>query len=222
MSEYFCKSLSTGSISLPRLNAMSNTRRRRIALSLGAPRAPRRWKASDRTASQVRQGRAWRGACITAHGWCESRRLNRATKKPASTSTFLAIARGFQIVLLARAEVSWQAIHRADQIGDSFNRDGLTPRGLSGALQALADNVGLRTPAPPRFRLDLRHEGLRQSYGDSFHMRIVLQDRQPCKTEIPNQLGRIDDRPAEAHTRRREEAHGGATEQQDQRVKSRA
>jgi hypothetical protein len=190
MSEYFCKSLSTGSTSLSRLKATSNARRRRIALSPGVPRAPRRWKASDRTASQVRQGRAWRGACITAHGWCESWRLSRATKKPASTSTFLAIARGFQIVLLARAEVGWQAIHRADQIGDGINRGGLTPRGLSGALQALADNVGLRTLASARFCLDLRHEGLRQSYGDSFHVRIVLRSRQPCKTEVPNQLGR--------------------------------
>jgi len=35
----------------------------------------------------------------------------------------------------------------------------------SGALQALANDIGLRTPAAARFRLDLGYERLGQSYG---------------------------------------------------------
>src|SRR3972149_6901169 len=164
-SAYFCNSLSTDSTSLSRSKATIRARRRSSALSPGAPRAPRRWKASDRTASQVRQGGAWPGACVTAHGWWESRRLSRATRKPASTSTFLAIARGFQVSLLSCAQVGRQAFDRANEIGNGIKRRGLTPCGSSGALQALANYVGLRTPAPARFHLDLGYERLGQSYG---------------------------------------------------------
>src|SRR4029077_6311446 len=157
-SAYFCKSLSTDSTSLSRSKAAIRARRRSSALSPGDPRAPRRWKASDKTASQVRHGGARPGAWVTVHWWCESRRLSKATKKPASTSTFLAIARSFQVSLLSCTQVGWQAVHRADEIGNALKRRGLTPFGSRGALQALAHDVGLRTPAPARFSLDLGYE----------------------------------------------------------------
>ena len=121
-SAYFCRSLRTDSTSLSRSKAAIKARRRSSSLSPGAPRAPRRWNASDRTASQVRQGGAWPGASVTAHWWWESRRLSKATKKPASTRTFLAIARGFQVALFSRAQVGGQTFHRADQIGDGIKR----------------------------------------------------------------------------------------------------
>src|ERR1035437_9418523 len=54
-SAYFSKSLSTGSTSLSRLKAAIRARRRSSPLTAGAPRAPRRWMASGRTASQARQ-----------------------------------------------------------------------------------------------------------------------------------------------------------------------
>src|SRR5882724_9484929 len=183
-SAYFCKSLSTDSMSLSRSKAAIRARRRSSALSPGVPRAPRRWKASDRTASQVRQGGAWPGACAAAHWWWESRRLSKATRKPASTSTFLAIARGFQVSLLSCAQVGRQAIHRADEIGNGIKQRGLTSFGSGGTLQALANHVGLRTLAPPRFRLDLGYERLRQTYSKSFHTMIVLRGCQACKTEL--------------------------------------
>ena len=163
---YFCKSFSTDSQSLSRSKAAIRARRRSSSLSPGAPRAPSRSKASDRTASQVRQGGAWPGACVTAHWWCESRRLSKATKKPASTSMFLAIARGVQVALCSRAQVGRQAVHGADEIGNGIKRRGLTSFfWSSGALQALAHDIGLRTPAPARFRLDLGYEQLGQSNG---------------------------------------------------------
>jgi hypothetical protein len=56
------------------LKATSTTPRRSSALSPGAPGVPRRWKASDKTASHVLQGGASRGACATAQWWWESRR----------------------------------------------------------------------------------------------------------------------------------------------------
>src|SRR2546422_4335329 len=41
----------------------------------------------SRAASQVFQGGARRGDWAAAHGWWRSRRLSRAIRKPASTST---------------------------------------------------------------------------------------------------------------------------------------
>lgn len=183
-SAYFCKRLSTDSTLLSRSKAAITARRRSRALSAGAPRAPRRWKASERTASQVRQGGGWPGACVAAHWWWESRRLSKATKKPASTSTFLAIARSFQVALLSCAQIGRQAVQRADQIGNGSKRRGLTPSGSSGALQALANDVGLRTPAVARFDLDLGYERLGQSYGKSFHTISVLRCCRECKTNL--------------------------------------
>jgi hypothetical protein len=138
---------------------------------------------SRKSTRGCQQGGAWPGACVTAHWWWESRRLSKATTKPASTSTFLAIARGFQVSLLSCAQVGRQAVDRADEIGNGIKRRGLTPCGSSGALQALAHDVGLRTPAPARFHLDLGYERLRQAYGQSFHLSSVLRYRQACKTE---------------------------------------
>src|SRR5450759_775558 len=159
-SAYFCKSFSTGSTSLSRLKAAIRARRRSSPPIPGAPCAPRRWMASDRTSSQVCQGGTWLGAWVTAHWWWESRRLSKATRKPASTRTFLAIARGFQVSLLSRAQVGRQALDRADEIGNGIEHRGLTSRGFCGALQALANDVRLRTPAPARFRLDLGYQRL--------------------------------------------------------------
>jgi hypothetical protein len=90
--------------------------------------------------------------------------LSKATKKPASTSTLLAIARGFQVSLLSCAQVGRQAVDRADKIGDRIKRRGPTPCGSRGALQAFANDVGLRTLTRARFRLDLSYYGLRQAY----------------------------------------------------------
>ncbi|MEE9596324.1 MAG: hypothetical protein V3V96_06060, partial [Acidiferrobacterales bacterium] len=132
----------------------------------------------------MRQGGAWPGACVAAHWWWESRRLSKATKKPASTSTFLAIARSFQVALLSCAQIGRQAVQRADQIGNGSKRRGLTPSGSSGALQALANDVGLRTPAVARFDLDLGYERLGQSYGKSFHTISVLRCCRECKTNL--------------------------------------
>src|ERR1035437_115959 len=168
-SAYFSKSLSTGSPSWSRLKPAVRARRRSSPLTAGAPRAPRRWMASDRTASQVRQGGAWSGACVTAHWWWESQRLSKATRKPASTSTFLAIARGFQVSLLSCARVGRQAVDRADEIANGIKQCGLMPCGWSNALQALAHDIGLRTPTPARFHLDLGYQRLGQSYGLSLH-----------------------------------------------------
>src|SRR5438034_7732169 len=49
----FCRSLSTDSMSLSRLKTATRARRRSRAVSAGAPLAPRRWNASERTASQA-------------------------------------------------------------------------------------------------------------------------------------------------------------------------
>ena len=175
MLAYLPKSLSTDSTSLSRSKAASKARRRRSAPSPGAPRAPRRWNASERTASQVRQGGAWRGACITAQAQCTSRRLSRATKKPASTRTFLAIPRCPQVSFLARAQIGWQAVHRPDKVGDRLDRRRVPPSTSGGALQALAHDIGLRTFAPVGFRLNLCYQGLRQSYRESLHWGSVLR-----------------------------------------------
>jgi hypothetical protein len=56
-------------------------------------------------------------------------------------------------------------------------------------LQALADNIGLGTFPPARFRFDFRHERLWQSYGDRFHQTSVLRSRQQRKTEEQGPLG---------------------------------
>src|ERR1039457_3112941 len=124
-SAYFCKSFSTDSTSLSRLKTAISARRRSSPLSPGNPCAPRRWTVSDKTASQVRQGGGWPGACVTAHWWWESRRLSKATRKPASTSTFLAIARDFQVSLLSCAQAGRQAVDRADEIGYGTSEQGM-------------------------------------------------------------------------------------------------
>src|ERR1039457_2827555 len=142
-SAYFCKSFSTDSTSLSRLKTAISARRRSSPLSPGNPCAPRRWTVSDKTASQVRQGGGWPGACVTAHWWWESRRLSKATRKTASTSTFLAIALALQISLLAGAQAGGKAVDRADEIGNGIKQCGLMPCGPSGALQALTHDIGL-------------------------------------------------------------------------------
>ncbi len=91
--------------------------------------------------------------------------FSKTTRKPASTSTFLAIARGFQVSLLSCAQAGRQAVDRADEIGPGIQWCGLMRCGWSSALQALAHDIGLRTPAPARFHLDLGYQRLGQAYG---------------------------------------------------------
>src|SRR5277367_143670 len=110
-SEYFSRSLKTGSILRARSKAMTRARRRRSALRLGAPLAPSRCDASDKAASQVDHGGGWLRACVTAHSWWKSRPASHATRNPVSTMTFLAIACGAQILLFVCGQVGWQAFH---------------------------------------------------------------------------------------------------------------
>ncbi len=140
---YFRMSFSTDSSSLASLKATGTARRPSSALSADAPAVPRRWKASDKTASHVAQGGAGRGVCATAQGVWESRRLSSATTKPASRSTFPAIARGLQVVLLAGAQIGRQAVHRADEIRDSSERHSRSLRWSDGMLQPLANDIRL-------------------------------------------------------------------------------
>src|SRR3989475_6492064 len=140
---YFCMRARTRSSSSPRSKATTTAPRRRIAARLGRPRDPTRWNASDRAASQVFQGGARRGDWAAAHGWWRSRRLSRAIRKPASTSTLPAIARALQICLLLPTQIGWEPIHGADEIGDDGRRH--APRASStGEGQALPNDIGFR------------------------------------------------------------------------------
>src|SRR5437660_517218 len=164
-SVYFCMSFSTGSRSFASSKATSKERRRRSALRPGVPRAPSRWKASDKAASHVVQGGACCGADVTAHWWWVSRRLSSATTKPASTRTFPAIAGGAQITPLLRTQVGRQAIHRSDEIGDGVECCRPAPFRSGYELQPFANDVRLRDLASTRFRLDICDKGLRQAHG---------------------------------------------------------
>src|SRR6266481_2014677 len=180
-SEYFSSSFTTGSTLPASSKATSRARRRSNAPRLGAPRPPRRWKDSDSAASQVDQGGGSSEAWITAHSWYLSRLLSSATTNPASTRTFLAITSVLQALFLAGSEVGRQAIHGADEIGDGIEGRHASPLAAS-ALEPFAYYVGLRDLAPARFRLDVGHQGLGQSYGESLHCLSVLHIRQLCKT----------------------------------------
>jgi hypothetical protein len=68
-------------------------------------------------------------------------------------------------LLLSSAQVRWQAFDGADEIGDGIKHCGLMLCGWSSALQAVAHDVGLRTPAPARFHFDLGYQRLGQPYG---------------------------------------------------------
>src|SRR3984893_3006688 len=125
--EYFSISFTTGSTFSASAKETSTAWRRNSAPRLGAPRSPRRWKASDKTASHVDQGGGNSEACVTAHWWCVSRLLSRATRKPASTRMFLAITGRMQILLLTGTQVCWQTVHRPDEIGDGVQGSGATP-----------------------------------------------------------------------------------------------
>jgi hypothetical protein len=49
-------------------------------------------------------------------------------------------------------------------------------------LEPFTNYIRLRDPAPARFPLNVRHEGLRQSYRESLHEASVLHLWQICKT----------------------------------------
>src|SRR5713101_8490749 len=170
-SEYFSSSFTTGSTLPASAKATSRARRRSSAPRLGAPRPPRRWKDSDSAASQVDQGGGSSEAWITAHSWYLSRLLSSATTNPASTRTFLAITRALQVLLLTGSEVGRQAIHGSDEIGDGIEGRRASPLAAS-ALEPFANYIGLRDLAPARFRLDVCHQWLGQSYGESLHASV--------------------------------------------------
>src|SRR3989442_8931985 len=151
-SAYLSKSFNTGSTSAPSSNAGTTARRRRSAVSGRALRAPRRWNASDRTASHVFQGGGKRDSWAAAQPWLPSRRLSRATRKPASTRTLPAIAGRPQIRPLPLAQVGWQPIDAADEIGDGVERRGPSAPRSTGEAQALAHDVGFRELALPPSR----------------------------------------------------------------------
>src|SRR5688572_24146888 len=152
--EYLCISFSTGSVSSPRSKESVTAPRRRRAASPGAPRTPRRWNASDRTASQVLQGGGRRSPCSAAQAWLPSRRLSSATRKPASTRTLLAITRLPEMLLLACAQVGGQSLDRADEIANAVERSAVA-RSAHADGKTLSDHVGLRQLARSRFSFDL-------------------------------------------------------------------
>lgn len=69
MSEYFSRSLRTGSRLSASENPMSKAPRRSRMPKAGAPRGPRRWNASDITASHVDQGGGTRVVWPAAQEW---------------------------------------------------------------------------------------------------------------------------------------------------------
>ena len=107
MLEYFSISFVTGARWSMNWKPITRALRRSIAPTAGAPFCPRRWYASERTASQVDQGGGKSDARRAAHWWQESRLLSKATTKPASTRTFLAITGASQMGLLARSQIAW-------------------------------------------------------------------------------------------------------------------
>jgi hypothetical protein len=74
-----------------------------------------------------------------------------------------------QVLLLVRARIGRQTVHRSDEISDAVECRGLS-RGRSGTEpQALANNVGLGDLAFARFRRDVGDKWLRQAYGKDLH-----------------------------------------------------
>ena len=86
-------------------------------------------------------------------------------------------------MLLPCAQIGGQTSYRADEIGNGAELRRSAPLGAADLLQALADDVGFRTFAPAGFSFDFRDKRLRQSDGDRFHARSVLQERQRRKTK---------------------------------------
>src|SRR5262245_41520162 len=86
-----------------------------------------------------------------------------------------------QVVLLARAEVNRQVMHRSNEIGDRVEWRSLSGA-TAGAMQPLAHDIRLGYSALSRFCFDVRHERLRQSYVQRSHPRSVLQVCQLCNT----------------------------------------
>src|SRR5205823_4925776 len=133
------------------------------------PPAPTRWTASDRTASHVLQGGGNCADWSTAQRWLPSRRLSRATTKPASTITLLAVTRPLQVRLLARGEVWRQPFNRPNEIGNGVDDRGAPTSLAGGAPQALTNDVGFRQLPPAGLGLDLGDECLGQSHRQRLH-----------------------------------------------------
>src|SRR5256885_7048212 len=71
------------------------------------------------------------------------------------------------------------------KVGDGSKGGGAAP--LAGhMLEPLANDMRLRDLASARFRFNVRHQWLRQSYGETLHEATVLHLRQMCKTTERN------------------------------------
>src|SRR6185295_14230085 len=195
---YLPMSINTGSICSPRSKPTTTARRVRSAASGAPPRAPRRWNASDKTASQVRQGGGCPDERVAAQPWCASRRLSRATRKPASTRTLPAIAGRLEIRFLPPAQVDRQAAHRPDEIGDGVERRGApAPRGDA---QTFPHDVGFREVAPARLGLDFGDERLGQPHRECFHRNELyyITGNNARQTRSGPHGGRLERHPARA------------------------
>lgn len=156
--EYLSRRVKTGSRCSVKSNATARASRRRSSPRLGTASWPARWYASERTASQVAQGGGNSAACVAAHSLCVSRFRIRATRKPESTRTVVAIAGNTQIVFFASRQIRGQVVvHRADKVGDSFKRRTLAAPTRRG-LETFANNVRLRDSSLAGFGLDLSRQ----------------------------------------------------------------
>src|SRR5262249_13023532 len=100
-------------------------------------------------------------------------RLSSATIKPASTSTLIAIARRFQILLLPRAQIARQPVDRADEVDDGIERARGAPAPPWLQRQTLAYHIGLREFPAARLVLDLSNERVGEAHSQSLHEGIV-------------------------------------------------
>lgn len=115
--------------------------------------APQQHRVQSRRAPFAKQVLGFRQHALAGM----PRRRSIATRKPASTSTLLAIVHGFQVSFPSPAHAGWQTVHRADQVSDEVQPRRRTRRRSSAALQAFARDIRLCAVALVGFRLDLRH-----------------------------------------------------------------
>src|SRR6516225_3841876 len=87
---------------------------------------------------------------------------------------FAPVARYFEIMLLARAEIGWKPVNRADEIGDRLILCGARSGRLAGGCQALAHDIRFRNHAFAGFRFDLGNERLGQPHGEPFHLMSAI------------------------------------------------
>src|SRR5262249_52132268 len=123
---------------------------------------------------QVIQGPRSRGTWDAAQGWCRSRRLRTAIRKPASTSKLPAIPGALQEFSFSFAQIDGQLIDRADEVRDGVGKH-ISAVGAGVGAQALSNNIGLGDLSASRLGLDLSCEGVGQPHGEGPHGRIVIR-----------------------------------------------